>query len=101
LKANQYPNIKFAIIDNSILGGLPGILQAADTTDRRTLLQSLFTSVILEPHLATKAKARDKYRELLLKLVERIGSTDWWAGWAPGTRSDTPYTLLHPRRVAA
>jgi hypothetical protein len=25
----------------------------------------------------------------------------WWAGWAPGTRSDTPYALLHPRRVAA
>ncbi len=69
-----------------MLGGLPGILKAADAADRRTILQSLFTSVVLEPHLATKAKARDEYRELLLNLDRRLESTDWWAGWASNTK---------------
>jgi hypothetical protein len=42
-----------------MLDGLPRIVQAADATDLRTLLQSLFTSVVLEPHMATTAKACD------------------------------------------
>lgn len=24
----------------------------------------------------------------------------WWAGWGSNRRSDTPYTLLLPRRIA-
>jgi hypothetical protein len=75
----------------AMLGGLPGILQDADTADRRTILQALFTSIILEPHLARKAKARDEYRELLLKLDERVECTDWWAGWGSGL---DPHTLV-------
>jgi site-specific DNA recombinase len=69
-----------------MLGGLPGILQTADTTDRRTILQSLLTSVELEPHRATKAKARDEYHELLLTLDARVEGTDWWAGWGSNPR---------------
>jgi hypothetical protein len=60
-----------------MLGDLSGILQAADTTDRRAILKTLFVDVVLEPHLATKAKARDEYRELLLRLDSRIEITDW------------------------
>jgi hypothetical protein len=67
-----------------LLGDLPGILKVAETADRRALLQSLFTSITLEPHLATKAKARDEYRELLSRLDERVECTDWWAGWVSG-----------------
>jgi hypothetical protein len=83
-QATDMPNAAQAIV---MLGGLSGILQAADTTDRRTILQSLFTSVVLKPHFATKAKACDEYRELLLKLDDRVESTGWWAGWAPNTNS--------------
>jgi hypothetical protein len=36
------------------------------------VLKALFTDIVLEPHLAAKAKARDEYRELLLTLDERI-----------------------------
>jgi hypothetical protein len=42
-----------------MLGGLPRIVQVADTTDLRTLLQSLFTSVVFEPRMATTTKACD------------------------------------------
>jgi site-specific DNA recombinase len=83
-----------AVVALDMLGGLPGILQAADTADRRSVLQSLFTSVVLEPHLATKAKARDEYRELLLNLDRRVESTDWWAGWASTLRNEPFLTRL-------
>src|SRR5688572_4390507 len=43
-QATDMPNAAQAIV---MLGGLSGILQAADTTDRRTILQSLLTSVVL------------------------------------------------------
>ena len=56
-----------------VLGGVPGILRAADITDRRAVLKTLFSEVILESHLATKAKARDDYRELLRTLDKRSG----------------------------
>jgi hypothetical protein len=45
----------------------------------------------LEPHLATKAKARDEYRGLLQRLDSRVEITGEWAGWAP--------TSLTPRFV--
>lgn len=80
------------------LGGLPGILQAADTPDRRAILQSLFTSVTLEPHVARKAKARDEYRELLLKIDQKVESTDWWAGWAPVCIP--PHWYIYPEHSA-
>ena len=72
------PNATHAL---EVLGGVPTILQEADTTDRRAVLKQLFTNITLEPHIATKAKARDEYRELLLNLDQRVEGTDWWAGW--------------------
>jgi hypothetical protein len=77
-----------------MLGGLPRIVQAADTTDLRTLLQSLFTSVVLDPHMVTTAKACDLCRELLLKLDERVESTSRWAGWASRLRNEPFLTRL-------
>jgi hypothetical protein len=104
--SKDLPNAAQAI---EMLGGLPGILQMADTTDRRALLKHLFTDIVLEPHLATKAKARDEYRELLLNLDVRVECTDWWAGWAPALRDHDGLTVLStpivphtvPFRIAA
>ena len=39
-------------------------------------------NVVLTPHLATEARPREAYKNLLIGIDQQVSCTDWWAGWA-------------------
>lgn len=64
-----------------LLTELPALLREADAVDRRATLQELFEDITLAPHLATHARPRAEYRDLLIGIDQQV-STGQWAGWA-------------------
>jgi hypothetical protein len=82
----------------ALLGNLAELITQATKAERRAVLLEIFDRVYFTPHQAMAARPAMAYAKLLKTCRERCVV---WAGWAPGQRSDTPYTLLHPRRVAA
>ena len=78
----------------------------ATNAERRAVVPELVSHVYVQRNVdmairptkiaaASNKAAATNHRDEWLRFVRK------WAGWAPGPRSDTLYTLLHPRRVAA
>jgi site-specific DNA recombinase len=80
------------------LADLPQLLCDSEPHDARALLASLFDVVYLTPHGAMAVRPTQELAPLLREL--RLKIKVWWAGWGSNRRSDTPYTLLLPRRIA-
>jgi hypothetical protein len=86
----------------TLLGNLPELLKEATTEERRAILVHLVDQVYLKHGTVLGIRPTLRAWPLMHAVyAQSLQSVGWWAGWAPGTRSDTPYTLLHPRRVAA
>jgi hypothetical protein len=84
------------------LGDFPALLNEATTEERRAVLVQLVDQVYLKHDAVLGIRPTLRAWPLMHAVyAQSLHSVVWWAGWAPGTRSDTPYTLLHPRRVAA
>jgi hypothetical protein len=88
-----------------LLRDLPTLLMAATHAERRAVVRELVTQVYVQRSVVMairptkiaaalfEAAAMDHRDEWLKRVL-------WWAGWGSNRRSDTPYTLLLPRRIA-
>lgn len=80
------------------LADLPTLLRTAEPADARAILAEVLDVVYLMPHAAMAVRPTTKLAPFLREL--RLKCHLWWAGWGSNRRSDTPYTLLLPRRIA-
>jgi hypothetical protein len=88
-----------------LLKDLPTLLMQATNAERRAVVRELVTHVYVQRSVVmairpTKIAAALFEAAAMNHRDDWLKFCNWWAGWGSNRRSDTPYTLLLPRRIA-
>lgn len=82
----------------ALLSDMLNLLGQAMLEERHAVVEEVLGVIYLRPHQVMAVRPVESYAPLLR--AARLKIIGWWAGWASTRRSDTPYTLLLPRRIA-